>query len=69
MEIPDSNPDSDARETHAFPEMVKRLEAGEALPDWVTRLDRTAFGVAWKHPADHEVLWLVPEVALSLIHI
>jgi ribosomal protein S18 acetylase RimI-like enzyme len=65
METPDSNPDPGARETRAFPEIVKRLEAGEAIPDWVTRLDRTAFGAAWKHPAEHEVLWLMPEVAFA----
>jgi ribosomal protein S18 acetylase RimI-like enzyme len=41
------------------------LEAGEALPAWVTRLDRTAFGEAWKAPADHESLWLIPEVAFA----
>lgn len=44
---------------------VWRLEAGEALPDWVTRLDRTAFGAAWKSPAAHEALWLLPEVAFA----
>jgi ribosomal-protein-alanine N-acetyltransferase len=44
---------------------VRRLEAGEALPDWVARLDRTAFGSAWKAPADHEALWLLPEVAFA----
>jgi ribosomal-protein-alanine N-acetyltransferase len=31
----------------------------------VTRLDRTAFGVAWKAPAEHEALWLIPEVAFA----
>ena len=65
MECPDSNPGPDARETHAFPERVKRLEAGALVPDWVTRLDRTAFGVAWKAPAEHEALWLLPEVAFA----
>ena len=44
---------------------VWRLEAGEALPDWVVRLDRTAFGAAWKAPAEHEVLWGIPEVAFA----
>ena len=44
---------------------VWSLEPGEALPDWVARLDRTAFGVAWKAPAAHEVLWLMPEVAFA----
>jgi len=44
---------------------VWRLEAGEALPHWVTRLDRTAFGAAWKSPATHEALWLLPEVAFA----
>jgi len=47
------------------PEEVRRLAAGEALPDWVLRLDRTAFGVAWKAPAEHEGLWLIPEVAFA----
>ncbi len=40
-------------------------EVGEALPDWVARLDRTAFGSAWKAPADHERLWVIPEVAFA----
>ncbi|MFN7958351.1 MAG: GNAT family N-acetyltransferase [Holophagaceae bacterium] len=44
---------------------VWRLESSEALPDWVARLDRTAFGSAWKAPADHEALWLIPEVAFA----
>jgi ribosomal-protein-alanine N-acetyltransferase len=44
---------------------VWSLEAGEALPDWVARLDRTAFGTAWKAPATHEALWLIPEVAFA----
>ncbi len=44
---------------------VWRLEAGEALPAWVTRLDRTAFGSPWKAPADHEALWLIPELAFA----
>ena len=43
----------------------QRLGAGDPLPDWVARLDRTAFGSAWKAPAAHEVLWLVPEVAFA----
>jgi len=47
------------------PGEVRRLPAGEALPDWVPRLDRTAFGVAWKTPAEHEGLWLIPEVAFA----
>ena len=64
-ESSDSNPGRSARETHAFPERVKRLEAGALVPDWVTRLDRTAFGVAWKAPAEHEALWLMPEVAFA----
>ncbi len=42
-----------------------RLGAGEALPSWVTRLDRTAFGAPWKAPAAHEALWLLPEVAFA----
>jgi ribosomal protein S18 acetylase RimI-like enzyme len=65
MERPDSNADANAREPHALPEIVKRLGAGEATPDWVVRLDRTAFGVAWKLPAEHEGLWLVPERAFA----
>jgi ribosomal-protein-alanine N-acetyltransferase len=44
---------------------VWSLEAGETLPDWVARLDRTAFGAAWKQPAGHEGLWLIPEVAFA----
>ncbi len=44
---------------------VWRLEAGEALPAWVTRLDRTAFGSPWKAPADHEALWVIPELAFA----
>jgi ribosomal protein S18 acetylase RimI-like enzyme len=64
-ERPGSNPDPGARETQAFPEKVKRSEAGALVPDWVTRLDRTAFGVAWKAPAEHEVLWVIPEVAFA----
>ena len=44
---------------------VRRLAPGEGLPDWVARLDRTAFGTAWKAPAVHEALWLVPGVAFA----
>jgi ribosomal protein S18 acetylase RimI-like enzyme len=44
---------------------VWRLAVGEALPDWVTRLDRTAFGSPWKAPAVHEALWLIPDVAFA----
>ena len=47
------------------PERVRRLEAGAALPDWVVRLDRTAFGAAWKAPAAHEVLWVIPGLAFA----
>jgi ribosomal-protein-alanine N-acetyltransferase len=54
-----------ARETQAFPERVQKLEAGVSLPDWVRRLDRTAFGAAWKAPAEHEALWVIPEVAFA----
>ena len=43
----------------------RRLGEGEALPDWVARLDRTAFGAAWKAPADHEALWILPEWAFA----
>lgn len=46
-------------------EAVLRLAAGAPLPDWVARLDRTAFGSAWKAPATHEALWLIPEVAFA----
>ncbi len=44
---------------------VQRLAGGDPLPDWVVRLDRTAFGSAWKAPASHEALWLLPEVAFA----
>ena len=44
---------------------VERLPAGAPLPDWVARLDRTAFGAAWKAPAPHEALWLVPGLAFA----
>ena len=44
---------------------IQRLGAGAPLPEWVSRLDRTAFGVAWKAPTEHEVLWLIPEVAFA----
>jgi len=44
---------------------VRSLESGESLPDWVVRLDRTAFGAAWKAPAAHEALWLLPELAFA----
>ena len=44
---------------------VWRLEPAEPLPAWVTRLDRTAFGSPWKAPADHEALWLIPELAFA----
>jgi ribosomal protein S18 acetylase RimI-like enzyme len=57
--------DFQPRETLAFPERVIRLESGTSLPNWVVRLDRTAFGSAWKTPAPHEALWLIPEVAFA----
>ena len=44
---------------------IEKLPVGEPLPDWVTRLDRTAFGTAWKAPAAHEALWLIPQVAFA----
>jgi ribosomal protein S18 acetylase RimI-like enzyme len=44
---------------------IWRLEGGEAQPDWVTRLDRTAFGAPWKAPAAHEALWLLPQAAFA----
>jgi ribosomal protein S18 acetylase RimI-like enzyme len=31
----------------------------------VIRLDRTAFGAAWKALAPHEVLWVIPELAFA----
>ncbi len=65
IESPDSNQNASAGETRAFPEIVKQMKAGALLPDWVSRLDRTAFGAVWKHPAEHEVVWLLPEVAFA----
>ena len=44
---------------------IQRLGVGAALPEWVARLDRTAFGAAWKAPADTEALWLLPERAFA----
>jgi ribosomal-protein-alanine N-acetyltransferase len=44
---------------------VQRHASGEALPEWVARLDRTAFGAAWKAPAAHEALWLLPGLAFA----
>ncbi len=44
---------------------VRRLAPGEPLPDWVARLDRTAFGSAWKAPAPHEAVWVVPGLAFA----
>ena len=44
---------------------VWRLEVGEPLPEWVVRLDRTAFGSPWKAPSDQEGLWLLPERAFA----
>ncbi|MBI1751186.1 MAG: GNAT family N-acetyltransferase [Acidobacteria bacterium] len=44
---------------------VWRLEAGDPFPDWVARLDRTAFGDAWKTPALHERMWVIPELAFA----
>ena len=46
------------------PELL-RLGGRDPLPDWVARLDRTAFGAAWKAPAAHEALWLLPELAFA----
>jgi ribosomal protein S18 acetylase RimI-like enzyme len=43
----------------------RRLAVDEALPEWVVRLDRTAFGAAWKAPAPHEALWVIPELAFA----
>lgn len=72
MERPESNPSPSARQTQAFPEGdwrqekgVHRLPGDTPLPDWVVRLDRTAFGAAWEAPAGNEVLWLLPEVAFA----
>ena len=42
-----------------------RLAPEASLPGWVVRLDRTAFGAAWKAPAVHETLWLLPELAFA----
>ena len=42
-----------------------RLPGDAPLPDWVARLERTAFGSTWKAPAPHEVLWVVPELAFA----
>jgi len=53
-------------------EPVLRLVPGDPLPDWVTRLDRTAFGEAWKAPADHERIWVIPRLAFarwSCVHV
>jgi ribosomal-protein-alanine N-acetyltransferase len=44
---------------------IWQLEPDEALPTWVTRLDRTAFGEAWKAPAEHEIVWMIPELAFA----
>lgn len=44
---------------------LQRLAGNDALPDWVTRLDRTAFGASWKSAAAHEALWLLPQVAFA----
>lgn len=46
-------------------EEVLRLPEGRPLPDWVARLDRTAFGDAWKRLAPHEALWVIPERAFA----
>ena len=47
------------------PEEVRRLPEGEPLPEWVTRLDRTAFGDAWAGLAPHEALWGIPGLAFA----
>ncbi|MEI6592984.1 MAG: GNAT family N-acetyltransferase [Holophagaceae bacterium] len=44
---------------------VQRLALVAPLPDWVSRLDRTAFGSAWKAPADHEALWVIAPWAFA----
>lgn len=44
---------------------IQRLAGDAPLPDWVARLDRTAFGSPWKAPAAHEVLWVLPELAFA----
>lgn len=44
---------------------VHRLPPYTPLPDWVARLDRTAFGSAWKTPALHEAVWVVPGLAFA----
>lgn len=43
----------------------ERLPAGAPLPEWVVRLDRTAFGSPWKAPAAHEAVWVVPGLAFA----
>jgi len=47
------------------PADVFRLPEGEPLPEWVSRLDRLAFGDAWHSLAPHEALWVVPELAFA----
>lgn len=44
---------------------VRRLAEGAPLPDWVARLDRTAFGDAWHSLAPHEALWVIPDLAFA----
>lgn len=44
---------------------VRRLAPGEPLPDWVARLDRTAFGAAWKAPSESEALWFISTRAFA----
>lgn len=44
---------------------VLRLALTAPLPDWVSRLDRTAFGSAWKAPSDHEALWVIAPCAFA----
>jgi ribosomal protein S18 acetylase RimI-like enzyme len=43
----------------------RRLAEGVPLPDWVSALDRTAFGDAWHGLAPHEALWVIPGQAFA----
>jgi ribosomal protein S18 acetylase RimI-like enzyme len=44
---------------------VLRLAEAAPLPEWVSRLDRLAFGAAWTSLAPHEALWVIPELAFA----
>jgi len=49
----------------AAPPGILKLAGPAPVPDWVNRLDRTAFGAPWKAPASHEALWLLPQAAFA----